>query len=137
MTYLFLRSYISFDILRRVLSDYFNYDVQYVMNITDIDDKIIKRARQHYLFEQYVKEGKTLSQILEDVDAVVKRLKETLQNTTDPDKKVMLDQMLSRVVVVMSEVEAAVKSKIEENIVASKEVKYILLKSSKETKGFE
>lgn len=96
------------------------------MNITDIDDKIIKRARQHYLFEQYVKEKKTLSQILEDVDAVVKRLKETLQNTTDPDKKVMLDQMLSKVVVVMSDVEVAVKSKSEENIAESKEVNFIL-----------
>jgi len=37
------RAYLSFDIVRRVLVDYFNYDVLYVMNITDIDDKIIKR----------------------------------------------------------------------------------------------
>ena len=34
------RSYISFDILRRVLSNYFGYNVQYCMNITDIDDKV-------------------------------------------------------------------------------------------------
>jgi hypothetical protein len=34
------RSYISFDILRRVLKDYFHYDVFYCMNITDIDDKV-------------------------------------------------------------------------------------------------
>lgn len=27
----------------RVLRDYFNYDVMFVMNITDIDDKIINR----------------------------------------------------------------------------------------------
>ncbi|KAF1741252.1 hypothetical protein MXB_4237, partial [Myxobolus squamalis] len=33
------RSYISFDIIRRVLSYYFNYNVIFVMNITDIDDK--------------------------------------------------------------------------------------------------
>lgn len=37
------RAYLSLDILRRVLSNYFNYDVIFVMNITDIDDKIIKR----------------------------------------------------------------------------------------------
>ena len=37
------RAYLSLDIVRRVLSQYFNYDVTYVMNITDIDDKIIKR----------------------------------------------------------------------------------------------
>ena len=28
------RSYISFDILRRVLANYFGYNVEYVMNIT-------------------------------------------------------------------------------------------------------
>ncbi|EPY87591.1 hypothetical protein CB1_000234015 [Camelus ferus] len=33
------RSYISFDILRRVLRDYFKFDVFYCMNITDVDDK--------------------------------------------------------------------------------------------------
>ena len=31
-----------FDILRRVLNDYFNYNVVYCMNITDIDDKVSK-----------------------------------------------------------------------------------------------
>lgn len=36
----YFRSYITFDILRRVLQSYFNYDVFYVMNITDIDDKV-------------------------------------------------------------------------------------------------
>lgn len=38
--FLCFRSYISFDILRRVLRDYFQYDVFYCMNITDIDDKV-------------------------------------------------------------------------------------------------
>ena len=37
----YFRSYITFDILQRVLQSYFNYDVFYVMNITDIDDKVI------------------------------------------------------------------------------------------------
>jgi cysteinyl-tRNA synthetase len=40
------RNYVSFDILRRVMADYFNYDIFYVMNITDIDDKIIIRTHQ-------------------------------------------------------------------------------------------
>ena len=47
------RTYLTFDILRRVLTDYFGYDVFYVMNITDVDDKIIRRARQNHLFERY------------------------------------------------------------------------------------
>ncbi len=34
------RSYITFDILRRIMVDYFGFEVMYVMNITDIDDKV-------------------------------------------------------------------------------------------------
>lgn len=34
------RTYIAFDILRRILKDYFKFDVTYVLNITDIDDKV-------------------------------------------------------------------------------------------------
>ena len=34
------RTYIAFDIVRRVMADYFKYDIQYVMNITDLDDKV-------------------------------------------------------------------------------------------------
>lgn len=49
-----------------MLSDYFGYDVFYAMNITDIDDKIITRARQNYLFEQYVSETHTLSEVVKD-----------------------------------------------------------------------
>ncbi len=40
------RNYVSFDIIRRILEDYLGYRVTYVMNITDIDDKIIDRANQ-------------------------------------------------------------------------------------------
>ncbi|CAG8470158.1 531_t:CDS:10 [Acaulospora morrowiae] len=45
------RVYVTIDIIRRILTDYFNYNVLFVMNITDIDDKIILRARQNHLFE--------------------------------------------------------------------------------------
>lgn len=38
------RTYVAFDIIRRILNDYFGYDVNMVMNITDIDDKIIARS---------------------------------------------------------------------------------------------
>ena len=38
------RNYVNFDVLRRVMSDYFRYDVRFVMNVTDIDDKIVMRA---------------------------------------------------------------------------------------------
>jgi cysteinyl-tRNA synthetase len=47
------RAYLTFDILRRIMEDYFGYSVQYQMNITDIDDKIIKRARVNKLVDDY------------------------------------------------------------------------------------
>jgi cysteinyl-tRNA synthetase len=58
------RSYITFDIMRRIMEDYFGYDVLYVMNVTDIDDKIILRARQKFLFQQYVASKKVLDEAL-------------------------------------------------------------------------
>ncbi|CAO3616943.1 unnamed protein product [Cunninghamella echinulata] len=54
------RTYLSMDIIRRVLEDYFNYDVLFVQNVTDIDDKIILRARQQYLFNNFKKDTKQL-----------------------------------------------------------------------------
>merc|ERR1711965_254603 len=43
------RNYVAFDIVRRVLMDYFGFDILYVMNITDIDDKIILRTHLNHL----------------------------------------------------------------------------------------
>ena len=40
------RTYISFDIIARYLR-YSGYDLTYVRNITDIDDKIIERANEN------------------------------------------------------------------------------------------
>lgn len=34
------RNYVSTDISRRILRDYFGYDVFFVQNVTDIDDKV-------------------------------------------------------------------------------------------------
>jgi cysteinyl-tRNA synthetase len=39
------RSYVSFDVIRRYLI-YRRYDVNYVSNITDVDDKVIDRAKE-------------------------------------------------------------------------------------------
>ena len=40
------RNYVNCDVLRRVMQDYFGYNVRFVMNVTDIDDKIILRAQK-------------------------------------------------------------------------------------------
>ncbi|KAF3395880.1 Cysteine--tRNA ligase [Penicillium rolfsii] len=55
------RNYVSTDIIRRIMRDYFKFDVKFVMNITDVDDKIILRARQQYLFNEYVAANPTIT----------------------------------------------------------------------------
>ncbi|XP_062405258.1 cysteine--tRNA ligase, cytoplasmic isoform X3 [Sardina pilchardus] len=104
------RSYISFDILRRILKDYFKYDVFYAMNITDIDDKIIKRARQNYLLEQYKEKKPVAAQILKDVLTAREPFKTKLAETTDPDKKQMLERLDSAVTAALGPLQEAVKS---------------------------
>lgn len=47
------RNYVSFDIVRRVLEDYFGYSIKFIMNVTDVEDKIILRARRKYLLQNY------------------------------------------------------------------------------------
>jgi hypothetical protein len=49
------RNYVTTDIIRRILRDYFHFQVRFVMNITDVDDKIILRARQRHLYDEYKK----------------------------------------------------------------------------------
>ncbi|KAI7833870.1 tRNA synthetases class I (C) catalytic domain-containing protein [Kickxella alabastrina] len=56
------RNYVTFDIIRRIMEDYLNYDVNMVMNITDIDDKIILRSREEYLFRQFRSQATALSE---------------------------------------------------------------------------
>ncbi|CAE7195594.1 CysRS [Symbiodinium natans] len=51
------RAYLTFDILRRIMVNYLGFDVKYQINITDIDDKIILRARQNKLFDDFSKEA--------------------------------------------------------------------------------
>ncbi|KAH7950783.1 hypothetical protein HPB52_001467 [Rhipicephalus sanguineus] len=91
------RSYISFDILRRVLTDYFGYNVFYVMNITDIDDKIIKRARQDHLFASYRSNlERSPGTLLSDVKEAVERYRAKLDQEDDPDKRVMCSRLLDQ-----------------------------------------
>lgn len=40
------RTYVQFDVLRRIMANYFGYDVTLCMNITDIEDKIVKRSME-------------------------------------------------------------------------------------------
>ncbi|CAB0029261.1 unnamed protein product [Trichogramma brassicae] len=71
-------SYISFDIMRRILQEYFNYDVL---------------ARQNHLYDTYINENNSLEQITKDVAEVMLNFEEKIRKTTDPDKKCMLEKM--------------------------------------------
>jgi len=67
------RTFLSFDILRRVMSGYFGYEVSYQINITDIDDKIILRSRQKKLLQDFCKEaeGQDLAAVRTAVEEAV------------------------------------------------------------------
>jgi len=95
------RAYLTFDILRRIMEDYFHFDVFYQVNITDVDDKIILRARQNKLINDYTQ--KALEQknykvveayvqtamiaMRQKLERKVEELKEPLPNGT-PSKQV-------------------------------------------------
>lgn len=49
------------------MKDYFKYDILYVMNITDIDDKIIRRARTNHLLQEYISKNHSMADTLEHV----------------------------------------------------------------------
>lgn len=57
------RNYLTFDIIRRVLEDYFGYNCLFVMNVTDVDDKIILRARRNFLLKRYLADTKCAQEV--------------------------------------------------------------------------
>ena len=118
------RTYLSFDILRRVMSNYFGYDIFYVMNITDLDDKIIKRARQNYLYEGYLKDNHPLDKILADCNLVITHFAEVVQKTEDPDKRNMQQKLFDKLKAAVANIEAAWK--------ANDEGKEVLLRHGKD-----
>lgn len=62
-------NYVRFDVIQRILTDYFGYQVRVQMNITDIDDKIIKRANERKIpFDALAREFET--EFMEDMDAL-------------------------------------------------------------------
>jgi cysteinyl-tRNA synthetase len=66
------RNYLAFDIVRRVLEDYFGYNVMFIMNVTDVDDKIILRARRNHLLAEYLRDrGTDTNALLADATAAL------------------------------------------------------------------
>uniref|UniRef100_A0A8R1I866 Cysteine--tRNA ligase, cytoplasmic n=1 Tax=Caenorhabditis japonica TaxID=281687 RepID=A0A8R1I866_CAEJA len=106
------RSYLSLDILRRVFRDYFGYDVEFIMNITDVDDKIIKRGRQRHLLKSYFDESQAPSviKVCEDVVAALEHFHAKFEAEVDPDKKKMLEVMIKKVQTQSTALETAMKA---------------------------
>lgn len=75
------------------------------MNITDIDDKIIKRARQHHLYEQYIAKNHSLDEVLDSLSEVVDMLKGAIETTRDKEKLLMLSGILDKVSEVCKNIE--------------------------------
>jgi cysteinyl-tRNA synthetase len=77
------RAYLTFDILRRIMEDYFHFDMLYQVNITDVDDKIILRARQNKLIQDYTSEvlaKNDFPAVVEYVEVAMGALREKLES---------------------------------------------------------
>lgn len=91
------RTYIGFDVIRRILEDYFGYHVQLCMNITDIDDKIIKKIiDKNVTLHEFTREYENLffkdmealnvlypdriTRVTEYVDEIVKFIQKLIDN---------------------------------------------------------
>ncbi|KAI0378621.1 tRNA synthetases class I (C) catalytic domain-containing protein [Hypomontagnella monticulosa] len=59
------RNYVSTDIIRRILMHYFGFNVKFVMNFTDVDDKIIIKARRQRLLDLEKQKNYTDEETLE------------------------------------------------------------------------
>jgi cysteinyl-tRNA synthetase len=66
------RSYVAFDVIRRVL-EFMGFEVRYVQNFTDVDDKIIERAKEEGVNPLELS-GRYIEEYFRDMDALgVKR----------------------------------------------------------------
>jgi cysteinyl-tRNA synthetase len=79
------RSYVGFDIIRRIIEDYFHIDVFYVVNITDVDDKIIKKGNLVHLNKviEWLKPTQMSEDLAKIFDLASKRVKE---DSISPEK---------------------------------------------------
>jgi cysteinyl-tRNA synthetase len=76
--------------MRRIMSDYLRYNVIYQINVTDVDDKIILRARQNVLLERLAEDSSV------DVKGMAEVAEKALHEAQDKvsDKKASLELSL-------------------------------------------
>lgn len=93
------RTFLCFDILRRILEKYFRFNVLFQMNITDIDDKIILAARKNALVTIFKEKRHPWEQVKALIDGLVAQEQEKLQrnlrdseaNKPSPDSREFMD----------------------------------------------
>ncbi|KAI5071218.1 hypothetical protein GOP47_0013469 [Adiantum capillus-veneris] len=90
------RNYLSFDILRRVLEGYFHYNVLYVMNVTDVDDKIINTARRNHLLSQFLETTEDPSQVLNELMKAFEEERRKQEKKVQEAKKELLNATSAR-----------------------------------------
>ena len=89
------RSFVMGDMIRRYL-EYRGYNVKYVMNLTDVDDKIIKRANEQGVNAKDYAE-KYISEFFKDIDGLkVKRADAYPQATHHIDDMIELIKELEK-----------------------------------------
>lgn len=122
------RSYITFDIIRRILIGYFGFDVFFVQNVTDVDDKIIRRARQQHLFTEYrdqVLSGSVApEQVAADVRKQVPSLEKAIADEVNEEKKRMLQKTMTEAVSALADMQS---TSVEQLLTRTREVLVQLL----------
>jgi cysteinyl-tRNA synthetase len=89
------RTYINTDIIRRILTNYFHYQINFAMGMTDIDDKIIHRAQERGT--NWKKLAREYEQsFLSDMDALNVKRPQTILRVTEhiPDIIQYIQQIL-------------------------------------------
>lgn len=80
------RAYLCFDIMRRIMEDYFGYEVFYQMNITDIDDKIIMRGRRNLQLQEWLETVSEWAKVKETLEAALKMRGDKAKKNLDDTK---------------------------------------------------
>lgn len=80
------------------------------MNITDIDDKIIKRARHNYLFDRYADEARDLVVQLDDAKLALGDYSRRAEVQQDADKRKVMSAQVERMEAAVDGLKSAVKS---------------------------
>lgn len=90
------KCYVVFDILARLMTDYFGYNLKLCMNITDIDDKIIMRSNEKKVeFSKLAREFET--KFFEDMTALNVRLPTVVTRVSEyvPEIVAFIEKLIS------------------------------------------